>query len=388
MKNDIIVISPIYKIIGRSELNRDTECVHDLIKYWTKDHNLYVFFPYVRGLKRLPYFFKKDQLNYYLNGYDYECDNIKVRILERQNLFPNQMNGFKSEKKRFRNLIKQKISDSNINPNLVVVHIPSSSCFFFKKDMFMCKTIAVLHYSDVKYYNKYGKKFIEYLNENFDAVFCRSKSLYEIFNKLGIKNLRGNVIYSGVPNDKSVLQKDKFNGKKNKFLYVGKLIKRKNLDLLIKALSNFDVDTWELNVIGAGPFEKEYKNLVKKLSLEKNVNFLGTFNKKKVFEYMSESDIFCMPSVKETLGLVYLEAMMNGCITIGTINEGIDGIIVDGKNGFLVSPSVESIISIISRIYAMDDKSKKAIIENAINTGLYYNEDDMSKKYKKIIDGV
>ena len=153
-------------------------------------------------------------------------------------------------------------------------------------------------------------------------------------------------------------------------------------------MSNFDVDTWELNVIGAGPFEKEYKNLVKKLSLEKNVNFLGTFNKKKVFEYMSESDIFCMPSVKETLGLVYLEAMMNGCITIGTINEGIDGIIVDGKNGFLVSPSVESIISIISRIYAMDDKSKKAIIENAINTGLYYNEDDMSKKYKKIIDGV
>ena len=48
----------------------------------------------------------------------------------------------------------------------------------------------------------------------------------------------------------------------------------------------------------------------------------------------------------------------------------------------------KSIISIISRIYAMDDKSKKAIIENAINTGLYYNEDDMSKKYKKIIDGV
>lgn len=45
-----------------------------------------------------------------------------------------------------------------------------------------------------------------------------------------------------------------------------------------------------------------------------------------------------MPSVREGFGMVYLEAMSCGCITIGTEGEGIADFIISGKNGILVPP--------------------------------------------------
>ena len=50
---------------------------------------------------------------------------------------------------------------------------------------------------------------------------------------------------------------------------------------------------------------------------------------------LGQSDVFVLPSVNETFGMVYLEAMSQGCIPIGTSGEGIDGIIENGKNGYL-----------------------------------------------------
>ncbi len=53
---------------------------------------------------------------------------------------------------------------------------------------------------------------------------------------------------------------------------------------------------------------------------------------------MPAADIFVLPSYAETFGLVYLESMACGCITIGSGNEGVDGIIKDGENGLFCDP--------------------------------------------------
>ena len=45
-------------------------------------------------------------------------------------------------------------------------------------------------------------------------------------------------------------------------------------------------------------------------------------------------NVWIMISKNETFGLVYLEAMARGCITIGSRNQGIDGVINHGVNGF------------------------------------------------------
>lgn len=58
--------------------------------------------------------------------------------------------------------------------------------------------------------------------------------------------------------------------------------------------------------------------------------------REQTLEEFRKAEVFVMISSPETLGLVYLEAMSQGCVAIGSRNEGIDGILVDGKNGYLV----------------------------------------------------
>ena len=81
------------------------------------------------------------------------------------------------------------------------------------------------------------------------------------------------------------------------------------------------------------------------------VCFKGQVNNKEVQKLMSESYIFVLPSINEGFGIVYTEAMKAKCITIGTKNEGIDGFIKNGVNGFLVNPNVDEIAKLIDEIY-------------------------------------
>ena len=79
-----------------------------------------------------------------------------------------------------------------------------------------------------------------------------------------------------------------------------------------------------------------------------SVHFIGQLPNEKVLAHMACAQFFCMPSVREGFGIVYLEAMASGCITIGTEGEGITDLIEHGKNGFLVPPaSPEAIVQVI-----------------------------------------
>lgn len=83
---------------------------------------------------------------------------------------------------------------------------------------------------------------------------------------------------------------------------------------------------------------------------------------------MRDSDIFILPSVGETFGMVYLEAMASGCITIGTKGDGIDGFIRDKQNGFLTLPVSTEIRKLLLNIKNMDDDILKVLSYNSFNT--------------------
>ena len=69
-----------------------------------------------------------------------------------------------------------------------------------------------------------------------------------------------------------------------------------------------------------------------------------------MLENLQKSDAFILPSEHETFGMVYLEALASGCITVCSKNDGVDGIIRHGKNGFLTSPNKESIKKTLEEI--------------------------------------
>ena len=122
-----------------------------------------------------------------------------------------------------------------------------------------------------------------------------------------------------------------------RFLYVGRLSKEKNLEQLIKLFN--EIPKLTLYIIGFGP-EEEY---LKSISLE-NVIFLGAINNEELFKFYKKYDVLILPSIIEPWGLVVEEALNNGMPVIISnrvgcgkeiVNNGVNGLIfgIDERNG-------------------------------------------------------
>jgi glycosyltransferase involved in cell wall biosynthesis len=89
-----------------------------------------------------------------------------------------------------------------------------------------------------------------------------------------------------------------------------------------------------------------------------------------------------MISKGEAYGLVYLEAMSRGCITIASRDEGMDGVIKDGINGFLCKAGdAAELASIIQHINLLSSNEKRTISSNAIRTARELTDKLVAEKY-------
>jgi glycosyltransferase involved in cell wall biosynthesis len=135
-------------------------------------------------------------------------------------------------------------------------------------------------------------------------------------------------------------------------LQVGGLIKQKNTDLTIRAFEKIlkKYPQAKLEIIGLGPEEAKLKQLCKDLHIENFVTFYGYLANEKVLEHMAKSQVFIMPSINEGFGIVYIEAMSQKCVVVGTRGEGIEDVIRNEENGFLIDPqNSESLVNVVTK---------------------------------------
>ncbi len=274
--------------------------------------------------------------------------------------------------------VKNKLPKIN-DYDIVISHMPSGSIF---AENFRGKLICGIHISDIKVliqpiYSLYFKKKLLDSFKRAEKLVCRSfhiqKKLLKLYPEFKEKTV---VIPSGV-DENLIIKRDIELKETVKVLTAANLIKRKNIDKLIKACDK--IENIELTVIGDG---KELENLKK---ISKKPIFSGKLTKQEVIDEMKKSDIFILPSVNETFGLVYIEAMASGCITVGTVNDGIDGIIKDGVNGFLAKPNKKSIEETLNKIINLKKEEITKISENCFYTIKNYTTEACSVKYLQTI---
>ncbi len=106
-----------------------------------------------------------------------------------------------------------------------------------------------------------------------------------------------------------------FNELKNdntyRFIFVGRLIKLKKVDLLIKAVAALKLSNIEIWVIGSGPEEKNLRKL-SNLLLPRKVKWFGVKPITKVPNIISQADCLVLPSRYDGWGAVVSEALMVG----------------------------------------------------------------------------
>jgi glycosyltransferase involved in cell wall biosynthesis len=151
------------------------------------------------------------------------------------------------------------------------------------------------------------------------------------------------------------------------FLFVGKLVRLKRLDLLILAFQELDDPNAHLIIVGSGPLEEEYKALV---ANHKNIHFLGFQNQSTLPNYYQLGDVLCLPSSSETWGLVANEAIAAGLALLVSSKAGcaID-LVEEGGNGFTFQS--DNIIDLREKMESFTPetlpKMKKASLEKAEN---------------------
>lgn len=130
-----------------------------------------------------------------------------------------------------------------------------------------------------------------------------------------------------------------YNADSKRIITIGRLTSEKGMDLLVEVANSVlkaHLD-WQWDVYGDGPILSELVEKSKALGLEKQLHFLG--NVDNAVQYMSEYGIYVLPSYREGLPLVLIEALRNRLPMVSfDIDTGPRDIIKDGENGYLIQP--------------------------------------------------
>jgi glycosyltransferase involved in cell wall biosynthesis len=151
--------------------------------------------------------------------------------------------------------------------------------------------------------------------------------------KYGIELSKVRVIPNGVE-EKFYYVKSRILHKIPRLLFVGRLSYQKNLPQLLRALEGVS-DEFTTTLVGDGELELELRKLAKNLKLL-NVNFVGRADGKKLINYYKNADIFVLPSEREGMPLVLLEAMAMGLPIVATNVTGNRDVVGNDKNGLLI----------------------------------------------------
>ena len=164
-----------------------------------------------------------------------------------------------------------------------------------------------------------------------------------------------------------------------KLIHVGALSKRKNVSTSVKAtqiLKNKGYNA-TLTVVGKVVDKSTYYK-IKKLPY---INYITPKPKEELIEIYRANDILVMPSVTETFGLVYAEAMSQGLPVIYTKGQGFDGQFEEGLVGYGVNCyNAEEIATRIIDILGKYNEHSKKCIELCGK----FNWDLIAQKYSSI----
>ena len=129
-------------------------------------------------------------------------------------------------------------------------------------------------------------------------------------------------------------------------LYVGRLVEEKDVDLLIKAVSN--LDSICLSVVGKGPLKSDLVSLTEELGISERVNFVGYIKNRKLPSYYRQHDVFVHPAtVPEPAGRTILETMQCGTPAVVSDIGGPPWIV--GDTGLTFPPGdLEALVDILA----------------------------------------
>ena len=271
--------------------------------------------------------------------------------------------------------------------DLIHVHFPFPLALFgiAMKNISKKPLVMTCHGSEVNMAKKNPifRKIFKWMLGKADFITVNSTFMKnEVEKIIQNKNIEIIPMGTGIGEIENKSQQD-IDKTKVSVLFVGRLIKLKGVDYLIKAMQRLDPEKFELHIVGDGP---ERENLEK--ITQKNIFFYGYRTGAELENLYKNADLFVLPSIvddqgfTEGLGTVLLEAASFHVPIIASNVGGIPDIVIDEKTGLLVpEKDPDAIAKAILRIDG-DKIFAKKLCDNAISHVFrYFSWKNISEKF-------
>lgn len=383
-----------------SKSSYDTPVVHFYAKEWVKmGYSVNVihyrsvfpsfFYTIARCFKPLiKRFFKTDFIPFEKlhKEMKYQLDGVNIITEPIFKPIPHVKYSFSVIKKKVEKIIYEN-EQSGTSPDVIIGHFlnPQLQIFTLLRKVYpKIKFSLVLHESPREIDRLFGSSAKNYLS-NVDYIGFRYCEMQNLFKEIYGSEFATFLCPSGVPDDYILddIPNGKFTSEFLSFAFVGMLIPLKNVDIILEALfSAFPKKDFSFKLIGDGMLYSEIESQIIEYGLQDQVKMLGKKTRDEVQQELRNTDVFVMVSKPEAFGLVYLEAMGKGCITVGTVGQGIDGIIQHGNNGFLCEArNTDSLKNILFKISAMSYEEKMYMSQKALATARNMTDGKIAYSY-------
>ena len=229
------------------------------------------------------------------------------------------------------------------SPKVAVVRdaiILGLSRFLFKKTIYHFHAAGISE--ELPQYNQIIRSIIFTVIKKPDLAITSSE--YNPKDAEYLKAKKKVIIPLGIPDENLEEKRESLNENKPlNILFIGLLNSTKGEGYLLDAINILNLKGIKVRLKIAGKFESDaYKRLffsqVKKYRLENDVEYKGIVTGKEKEKLFLESDVLCFPSffASESFGIVLLEAMMYQMPIIATRWRGIQSVVEENKNGYLV----------------------------------------------------
>ena len=303
---------------------------------------------------------------------EYEIDGVRIKRVPMKKYYLHAAYG-----KRQMNVAYQKslrwLEEEQFVPDVVTAHWvnPQVEMLLRFKQQYHCRACYVAHIPPFEFERIYSREQVERMLSQIDVMGFRSLQIKREFEGQYALPDKTFMCYSGIPEDYLLdSTTERTFDTVSSFIFVGTLYRRKHPIALMEGLKrSFGTEPFSLTFVGQGNMENDIRKYARRYLLKEQVTLLGRLPRPDVVRELRKSDVFVMISEKETFGLVYLEAMACGCITVASRHEGFDGIIRDGENGFLCDAGdVDELARVISKIRELPPEDLQRISQAAIAT--------------------
>jgi glycosyltransferase involved in cell wall biosynthesis len=187
-------------------------------------------------------------------------------------------------------------------------------------------------------YHTVAGPMISHLWHDAAAVIANSEGLADLAQRHDARARIG-VIPAGADVE-GIAPKSDYSAQQHvEFLFVGRMVKQKGLDVLFDAFGKLDhALDWRLTIVGEGPERSALTAQAARLNIAGRITFKAWTDRSALPGIYRNADVFVLPSRAEGMANALLDAMASGLPVIGTRVAGTAEVMTDEKTGLLVPP--------------------------------------------------